>query len=76
MFKATQVKEQAGIQTLDFPRRSPDLNVLDYSLWAYINRKMRAQEASFKNKKETAKQYMARLRRTALAVPSSVVRKP
>ena len=36
---------------------------------------MRAQEASFKNKKETAEQYMARLRRTALAVPSSVVKK-
>ena len=30
------------------PKRSPDLNVLDYSLWSEINRRMRAQERTFR----------------------------
>ena len=73
---ALAVKATKNIQTMDLPRRSPDLNVLDYSLWHAINLRMRKQEASFdKKKKETVDQYMKRLRHTALTLPTAVVTK-
>ena len=69
-------KAKARIITNDLPKRGPDLNVLDYSLWAYINTKMREQEKAFPaNKKESVKQFKDRLRRTALIIPARVVRK-
>ena len=40
-------KEEVCIITNDLPKRSPDLNVLDYCLWAEINKRMRAQEKFF-----------------------------
>ena len=74
--KALDAKAEVGITTNDLPRHSPDLNVLDYSLWAAINKRMREQEANFaKCKKETAEEYKKRLRRTALTLPSSEVRR-
>ena len=58
------------------PPRSPDFNVLDYNLWAEINKRMREQQAKFlEGKKETKEKYMNRLRRTALALPTSVIKK-
>lgn len=71
---ALAAKGESKIATLDLPRRSPDLNVLDYSLWHAVNTKMREQEEAFdQNKKETVDQYMKRLRHTALTLPASVV---
>ena len=65
-----------GFVTLDLPRRSPVLNVLDYCLWHEINQRMRQAERGFpKDKKETADEYKARLRRTALGLPTSLVTK-
>ena len=72
--KGLQAKAAANITTLDLPRRSPDLNVLDYTLWAEINKRMRAQEETFRaSKKESKAAYMERLRRTAIMLPKSVV---
>ena len=74
--KSLRAKAEAGITTLDLPPRSPDLNVLDYSLWHAINVSMRAQEARFhKDKKETKKAYMKRLKNSALNLPGPVVKK-
>ena len=74
--KGLTSKEHAGIVTDDLPRRSPDLNPLDYSLWALINKKMREQEAQFpEGHKETVEEFKARLRKTALGMPASVVKK-
>ena len=39
--RALAAKEAAGIVIDDLPKRSPDLNVLDYSLWHSINVRMR-----------------------------------
>eukprot|EP00973_Karenia_brevis_P090775 12404220-Karenia_brevis.AAC.1 len=62
--------------SLDLPKRSPDLNVLDYSLWHEIGKCMRSQESSMpKNTKESKDQFLKRLRRTALSLPSSVVQR-
>ena len=68
-------KKKVGIGVFELPPRSPDLNVLDYSLWAAINKRLREQERNFpKNKKELKVEFIARLRKTALGLPPSVVR--
>ena len=38
--KGMAAKAAAGIETLDLPKRSPDLNPLDFSFWAAANQKM------------------------------------
>ena len=40
------------IGVFGIPCRSPDLNPLDYSIWAEVNKRMRQQEANWKNKKK------------------------
>ena len=60
------------IEVLELPRRSPDLNPLDYGFWSEINRRMRLQERKFaRSFRETRQDYIARLRRTALRAPAS-----
>ena len=72
--KARTAKLDAGIKTDDLPRRSPDLNVLDYSLWRAINIAMRAQERTWpQGKTETAEEFKARLRKTAMGLPEALV---
>ena len=67
-----KAKADAGITTLDLPKRSPDLNPLDFAFWAHLNKRMRKTEADWPvSRKETRAQYIARLRRTALATPSA-----
>ena len=44
-------------------------------MWDEVNRCMREQEAKWKNKKETREEYLERLKKTALALPESVVQK-
>ena len=62
--------------TDELPWRSPDLNVLDYALWHAINVRMRQTEASWpKGKKESVDEFKARLRKTALGLPTSLVKK-
>ena len=72
--KGVDAKAAARIESFDIPRRSPALNVCDYALWSEINRRMRAAEAKWPaGKTEFRKQYLARLRRTALALPKEFV---
>lgn len=72
--KGMGAKAASNISTLDLPRRSPDLNVLDYSLWHAINTRMRKQEASFTaERRESGEEFKARLRQVALSLPTSVV---
>ena len=74
--KAMQAKRDVGIITDDLPRRSPDLNVLDYSLWHAINLQMRAQERALSPRKaETEAEYLSRLRKTAWVMPAAQVEK-
>ena len=48
------------------PKRSPDLNVLDYAIWSEVQRRMRKQEKRFPaDKGETRAQFESRLNRTA-----------
>ncbi|CAK0792892.1 unnamed protein product [Prorocentrum cordatum] len=68
-------KKSAGIQTLDLPKRPPDLMPLDFAFWANLNKRMGGQEKDWPaSKTETRAQYLARLRRAALATPSEYIR--
>ena len=56
----------------ELPRKSPDLNVLDYALWHEVNVRMRGQESSWPaDKRESADEYKQRLRKTAFSLPKS-----
>lgn len=67
-----EAKAACHLHVLEQPKRSPDLNPLDYGLWAEINRRMRIQERKFpRNKHETREAFIVRLRRTALRIPTS-----
>ena len=62
------------MNTDSLPKRSPDLHVLDYSLWAEINKRCRQQEKSFrKSKQESKKDSKNRLKQTALRLPEKLV---
>ena len=74
--KGLAAKKAAKISAMDLPRRSPDLNVLDYSLWREINVRMRKQEAAFpKNHKESPVQFKDPLKKVALGLPAPLVRR-
>jgi transposase len=73
--KAGEVaKKNAKIEVFELPKRSPDLNPLDYGFWSAVNRRLRLQEARFpKTKCETRKQFISRLRRVVLRIPKAVL---
>ncbi|CAK0821820.1 unnamed protein product, partial [Prorocentrum cordatum] len=65
-------RKSAGTQTLDLPKRPPDLMPLDFAPRAHLNKRMRRQEKDWPaNKTETRAQHLAQLRRTASALPSA-----
>ena len=78
-FKAragVQAKAAVGIKAFEIPKRSPDLNVCDYALWAAVNRKMRRQEKKFpRAKRETRAEHIARLRRAAHSLTPAFINK-
>ena len=54
--------------------RSPDLNVLDYAIWAEVEKRLRKQERNMPDAKhETRAQFEQRLDRTARNLPSSFI---
>ena len=57
------------------PKRSPDLNVLDFAVWGEVERRLRAQERWPEGKKETRAEFERRLDRFAEALPSSFIDK-
>ena len=74
--RGMETKKKLKIHTDNLPPRSPDLNVLDYSLWHQINVAMRTQERAFsKSKHETTEEFKARLRRVALSLSETKVEK-
>ena len=69
--KAVAEKRRLHIKTIDWPRYSPDLMPLDFSLWAHIAKRVRE---SAPRGRESVADFKLRLRREALRTPSSVVR--
>ena len=70
--KGMRAKDESSVATLDLPRYSPDLNPCDFPLWQEVERRM---AAGAPKHTESATQYRTRLRKTAMGIPSSVVRK-
>ena len=58
------------------PKRSPDLNVMDYAVWSEIERRMREQERKWPaHKRETRVAFGKRLDRTAMKLPRTFIEK-
>ena len=66
-------KKAVGIKPIEFPRYSPDLNPLDFSLWSEIEERM---TKGTPGGPENAEEYKRRLRRTALRSPKTFVQAP
>lgn len=64
-------KAASKVKTIDQPAYSPDLNPLDFSLWAAVHKKT----LDARPKAETKHSYKARLRKVALQMPRPFVRK-
>ena len=76
MGKGLKAKEEMKLIPLRIPKRSPDLNVLDYAIWSEVERRMRNQEQHFPaGKTETREQFKIRLARTARNLSSSFISK-
>ena len=59
-----RAKVAAKIEVPRLPKRSPDLNVLDFSVWAEVERWMRRQERRWPvSKRETRAEFIRRLGR-------------
>lgn len=69
--KGNAEKRRQGIKTIEWPRYSPDLMPLDFSLWKDIDTRV---AASAPDGTETVAEFKRRLRRLALRTPASVVR--
>ena len=69
---AKRAKAEKRIQAHVFPRYSPDINPLDFSLWQAVTQRMLQNTPK---KLETVAEYKARLRSTALRLPRVVVSK-
>ena len=54
VLRIRQAKKEVGIKPFSLPPRSPDLNPLDYSIWAEINKRMRKQELAWPKAKKDA----------------------
>ena len=67
---AKAAKHALGVRVLEFPKRSPDLNPLDYSFWSNVNSRLRQQEQKFDDDyNEPRGEFIKRLRRTVLRTP-------
>ena len=63
------VKKDLALKLFRIPKRSPDLNVLDYFVWSEVERRLRKQEAKWPaSRRETRVAFIRRLRRTALGL--------
>ena len=69
-------KEMPKYAKFHIPKRSPDLNVLDYYFWNEVERRLRKAEHLFpEDKKETRDDFIIRLKKTALSIPPADVSK-
>ena len=69
-----KAKEEAGLNVLRIPKRSPQLNMCDYALWKEVEKRMRARGGRFPPAfRESRPAFLKRLHRTALRLPCSFI---
>ena len=60
--------------TLAIPKRSPDLNVLDYNIWSTVEKLLRKLERTMKADRHEARDaFIRHLDRTAYNLPASEI---
>ena len=69
--RSVALRRELKINPIKFPKYSPDLNPLDFFLWAEVNRRMAEQRPPAN---ESPSAFKARLRRVAMGIPKSVIR--
>ena len=73
---AMRAKTACKLDVLCLPKRSPELNVLDYAVWVEVERRLRSQEKRWPaGKRETRAEFERRLDRVAKTLPSSFIDK-
>ena len=71
---AIAAKQAHNIRVFSIPKRSPDLNVLDYAISPEVEKRMRQQERKMSTgKRETLAQFEQRLDRTAASLSPAFV---
>ena len=74
--KGRAAKKAASLEVLQLPKRSPDLNVMDYAVWSEVERRLRAQEKNWSTgKHETRAEFERRLNRVARSLPKEFIDK-
>ena len=74
--KGIEAKSEANLRPLKIPKRSPDLNVLDFAIWSEVERRMRRQERSWPaSKRETRVAFARRLDSVAKKLPERFINK-
>jgi hypothetical protein len=74
--KAVEAKRKSKLHVLTIPKRSPDLNVLDFAIWTEVEKRLRVQEkAMSKDKRESREEFEKRLDRTARELPKVFIDK-
>ena len=69
-----EAKRQCKFSTLDIPKRSPELNVMDYFVWAEVEKRLGRQERSWADgRKENRADFIRRLKQTVARIPAHVV---
>ena len=73
---AKRAKVAAQIEVLSLPKRSPELNVMDFAVWSEVERRLRAQEKKWPSTKhETRADFMRRVDRVARSIPKEFIDK-
>ena len=74
--KGIEAKTAQKLYVLKLPKRSPDLNVCDYTFWSEVEKRMRAQERKMPAlKRETREAFEKRLDKTARELPAAYINK-
>ena len=69
-------KKACRLGVFTIPKRSPELNVMDYAIWGEVERRLRGQGHNFPaGKRASRDQYIKRLTRTAKNLPEEFLSK-
>ena len=71
---AIRRKKELGLTPIGMPKRSPDLQPMDYSIWSEINRAMRKSESRMGQRAESKRDHIARLQQTAESLSPDLLR--
>lgn len=70
--RGQKAEQKNGLTIIKLPKYRSDLMPLDYSVWDNIHKRMIFEEQGWpKSKRETKKEYIARLKQTALDTPKA-----